>query len=377
MQKEARNMDDIRLFETDGDYLVLEAQDGQKYRLLVDDTVRSSVKKEQIAQLDSITITPREIQEEIRNGATIEELIQRSGATFEFIEKFAAPVIAELEHIVSSALSVRLTIAGDRYSDSTQIEFGEIIAGRLVTSGATGISWVAKKIEPNNWHVIANYILNSVPGSATWSFDPRRLTLSPESETAVTLSSQETLNSGPLPKLRPVDLAPAAPVAETVVMEDVIPFVRTSQEETPIAVAPNFEPVQESPAENFVSSTPAAFKRPENHVEEPLSATADLLEALRRKRTEREETSLEPHPETANIRVIDFEPTIHEVTTAEEISIAETAVEEPQVTSLNETSVIEPVVIDEPVSEPKPAAKKGRAAMPSWDEIVFGTKADD
>ena len=370
-------MDDIRLFETDGDYLVLEAQDGQKYRLLVDDTVRSSVKKEQIAQLDSINITPREIQEEIRNGATIDELIQRSGATFEFIEKFAAPVIAELEHIVSSALSVRLTIAGDRYSDSTQIEFGEIIAGRLVTSGATGISWVAKKIEPNNWHVIANYTLNSVPGSATWSFDPRRLTLSPESETAVTLSSQETLNSGPLPKLRPVDLAPAAPVAETVVMEDVIPFARASQEETPIAIAPNFEPVQESPAENFVSSTPAAFKRPENRVEEPLSATADLLEALRRKRTEREETNLEPHPETANIRVIDFEPTIVEVTTVEEVSVAEVAVEEPQVTSLNETSVIEPVVIDEPAAEPKPAAKKGRVAMPSWDEIVFGTKADD
>ena len=80
-------MDDIRLFETDGDYLVLEAQDGQKYRLLIDESVRSSVKKEPIALLDSISITPREIQEEIRNGATIQDLIDRSGASFDFIEE--------------------------------------------------------------------------------------------------------------------------------------------------------------------------------------------------------------------------------------------------------------------------------------------------
>jgi len=354
-------MDDIRLFETDGEYLVLEAQDGQKFRLLVDDTVRSSVKKESLPKLDSIEITPREIQEEIRNGASIQELIDRSGASFEYIEKFAAPVIAELNHIVSSALSVRLTIAGDRYNDSTQIEFGEIIAGRLVTSGATGISWVAKKVEPNSWKITANYQLNGVSGSATWSFDPRRLTLSPESETAVTLSSQESLSTGLIPKLRTVEQSRIdAPqqheaVAETVVMEDVISL--SARLETPLAQ-------EEVP----VPSTPAAFKRNNEssqmakNAEEPLSATADLLEALRRKRTEREETTLEPHPQTANIRVIDFEPP--QVVETKQIS-------EPE---LEVTAEVVQEVADEVENKP---AKKGRAAMPSWDEIVFGTKADD
>jgi hypothetical protein len=348
-------MDDIRLFETDGDFLVLEAQDGQKFRLLIDDAVRSSIKRDKIQQLDSITITPREIQEEIRNGSTIEQLIKESGASFEFIEKFAAPVIAELEHIVSSALSVRLTIAGDRYNDSTQIEFGEIISGRLVTSGATGISWKAKKIEPNNWHIIANYALNGTDGSATWAFDPRRLTLSPESETAVTLSSQETLNTSVIPKLRTVE----APTAnETVVMEDVIPIGRGAEFETPIAREP--EPPRPEP------STPAAFLKavsPEV-APEPLSATADLLEALRRKRTEREvpadsKVDLENQPSTSTLRVIDIDVPAQVADSPVENSISETA-EEISAT------------------EDKPAApKKGRAAMPSWDEIVFGTKTDE
>ena len=365
-------MDDIRLFETDGDFLVLEAQDGQKFRLLIDDTVRSSVKKEPIKQLDSITITPREIQEEIRNGATIDELIKASGATFEFIEKFAAPVIAELEHIVSSALSVRLTIAGDRYNDSTQVEFGEIIAGRLITSGATGISWVAKKIEPNSWHITANYSLNSVAGSATWSFDPRRLTLSPESETAVTLSSQETLSNTPIPKLRTVDLTNSNPAAQTMVMDDVIPIGRGAEFETPIATvyeearpepstpAAFLKPVADEPVEIPIATSEVPTAPVSSPAPEPLSATADLLEALRRKRTECEETNLPPAPDTNNIRVIDIEAPITE----------------PVNTSSAE--VVSQERIENPTTAPTtPAAKKGRAAMPSWDEIVFGTKSED
>lgn len=358
-------MDDIRLFETDGDFLVLEAQDGQKFRLLIDETVRSSVKREAKPALDDVSITPRAIQDEIRNGASIEDLMIQSGASFEFIEKFAAPVIAELNHVVSSALSVRLTIAGDRYNDSTQIEFGEIIGGRLVTSGATGISWLAKKIDVNNWHVIANYSLNGTVGSATWAFDPRRLTLSPESETAVTLSSQETISNTPIPKLRNVQLtdsvapveqntAPSDTLARTEVFDDVIPIGRGMQNETPISRA--FEEDRPEP------STPAAFLKNASDKEvstaEPLSATADLLEALRRKRTEREVTDLESHPETTQIRVVDIEVPREELP----------EVKEPEITS---------DAPEEPVAETSTTPKKGRAAMPSWDEIVFGTKTDD
>lgn len=359
-------MDDIRLFETDGDFLVLEAQDGQKFRLLIDETVRSSVKREAKPSLDDVSITPRAIQDEIRNGASIEDLMTQSGASFEFIEKFAAPVIAELNHVVSSALSVRLTIAGDRYNDSTQIEFGEIISGRLVTSGATGISWLAKKIDVNNWHVIANYTLNGTAGSATWAFDPRRLTLSPESETAVTLSSQETISNSPIPKLRNVQLtdsiapiedprAPAETLARTEVFDDVIPIGRGMQIETPIAR--EFEEERPEP------STPAAFiksdaNKSDIRAAEPLSATADLLEALRRKRTEREVTDLESHPETTQIRVVDIEVPKEEVP----------KLEQPQISS---------EAPEESAAETTATPKKGRAAMPSWDEIVFGTKTDD
>jgi hypothetical protein len=327
-----------------------------------------------VQKLDDVSITPREIQEEIRNGASITELMDKSGATFEFVEKFAAPVIAELSYVVSSALSVRLTIAGDRYSDSTQVEFGEIIGNRLISSGATGVSWSAKKIDTSMWHVIASYQIDGGKGLATWSFDPRRLTLSPENETAQTLSSQETLGSSLIPKLRPVE-SPAEPLlSETAIIETIRPRLET--EVVPFASRTEIEPEEIT---DF--STPAAFKKqPEpaskpkvSATSEPLSATADLLEALRRKRTERSEnspseTELEPHPDTSNIRVIDFEPTPIDLAPELPVQIEETLPREPEIE-------IEPDEVG--ASQTKPAAKKGRASMPSWDEIVFGTKAED
>lgn len=374
-------MDDIRLFDTDGDFLVLEAKGGQKYRLLIDETIRTSIRREPVQKLDEVSITPREIQEEIRNGASITELMDKSGATFEFVEKFAAPVIAELSYVVSSALSVRLTIAGDRYSDSIQVEFGEIIGNRLISSGATGVSWSAKKIDTSMWHVIANYQIGGGQGLATWSFDPRRLTLSPENETAQTLSSQETLGSTLIPKLRPVD-SPAEPLlSETSIIETIQP--RLDKEVVSFASRTEIE------SEEITDySTPAAFKKQPEPIlkpktvmaSEPLSATADLLEALRRKRTERSEntpgeTELEPHPDTSNIRVIDFEPTPVTVSPDSNVESA-TPVESSAI------STSEPEIEKEPEevsnsAQSKPTAKKGRASMPSWDEIVFGTKAED
>jgi hypothetical protein len=79
--------------------------------------------------------------------------------------------------------------------------------------------------------------------------------------------------------------------------------------------------------------------------ETPLSATADLLQALRIKRGERE-AAAEAAPQQR--------------TTAEPTAAPSIAAD---------TSDVD----DQPPVTPK----KGRAAMPSWDQIVFGTKTED
>ncbi|BDS49087.1 septation protein SepH [Rhodoluna sp. KAS3] len=329
-------MDDIRFIEAEGDFLVLESTDGQRFRLLADDQIRSALRREAAPKLDAVKMTPREIQDAVRDGEDIASLVERSGATFDFVEKFAAPVIAELAHIIDSALTVRLGIVVDR--DHTTVEFGEMISARIHNLGAATINWKAKRSDLGIWHLAAEYELPNGSSTAVWSFDPKRLALSPENENAINLTNNEAQKSSSAPA------AFANPILKIV--------DQPTSEVTEVLTATPVENVASLPAVESRASAADVVpelaagktKRPAMPAPaEPLSATADLLEALRRKRTERTETQ-----ETAAIQ----EPAVMEV-----------ADESAETQSISE-------------GEAAPV-KKGRASMPSWDEIVFGTKTDD
>lgn len=322
-------MKDIKFLGTDGDFLLLESSEGQRFRLLVDDLLRRSIKGDNQHRLDAPSISPREIQEEIRVGRTIADIIASSGATEEYIRKFAQPVLDELDHAVLNALTVRLEIAGDRFNEPTAREFGEIIKSRLAASGAGIERWSAMKAPEHGFYIYCQFELNGETKKATWSYDPKRLSLAPENEVAISLSSAERLTHT-APKLRPV--APA-PTGITENLADTIDLART------------------------LPTTSAPLVSVPDKVEEPaMSETADLLDALRKKRNLRESVEeLEPHPSTEGLRVVPLPVE----------DIADVAEIEPEPTPA-------PVTNDQPTSP-----KRGRASIPSWDEIVFGTKTDD
>ena len=109
---------------------------------------------------------------------------------------------------------------------------------------------------------------------------------------------------------------------------------------------------------------------------QPLQAesnqTADLLDALRRRRGEREPAAYSEaearQPVTSNIRVIDVP-----MPEAEEEFDAGFDDQPEQRENGMRSTLPQPGV--QPVAHSK--ARKGRTAMPSWDDIVFGARADD
>ncbi|MEN9715822.1 MAG: hypothetical protein RJA35_1289 [Actinomycetota bacterium] len=448
-------MADLRLESTDGEYLVLESPDGTTFRLLIDEALRKAVRRETVSANDSNLISPRDIQLEVRSGVTIEELAQKTGASLEYIEKFAAPVIDELAHVVSSALSVRITMAGDRYNETTQVEFGEVVANRLATNGIVQHSWAARKSDNHGWQLHCSYGDNR----ATWAFDPRKLLLSPENELAIQLSTQQSLTDGPIPRLRPVlDVAaqstPSAPAsnepvasgpvasepvsskpdaafeptfAQPVPPVSPISVVRAVEdidaadevvEEFDLSATVAIEMVTESASANqtrdlgetadFEGVVP--FGRVTTQPETPdaasapvdLTNTADLLDALRKRRIERERDahaattgsiSIVPEPaadfseslDDAPVNDFSFEPEAASVADEPEYDNFDSfdePVDEPVDESFAEDSsdsetgsvTTETTPID--VVEEKPK-KPGRSSMPSWDEIVFNTRHDE
>jgi hypothetical protein len=325
-------MKDIKFLGTDGDFLLLETPEGVRYRLLIDDSVRRASRGESSPQLDAPTLSPREIQEEIRVGRSIQDIIAASGAPEEYIRKFAQPVLDELNHAVLNALAVRLEIAGDRFNEPTVREFGEIIKSRLAASGAGIERWSALKAPDQGFFIYCEFELDGQTKKATWSYDPKRLALSPENDVAINLSSQDRLVAQ-APKLRPVA---STPTSITESLGETVDLVR---------LTPN-------------SSTPLNSQASDAD-ESVLSETADLLDALRKKRSERESVEhLDPHPSTEGLRVVELVP---------EQSHPD---EEPE--------AIEPEPAPAPVNtDSSSTQKRGRASIPSWDQIVFGTKTED
>jgi len=408
-------MVDLRLEGTDGEFLILETADGVTHRLLIDESLRRAVKRESVSEDDSQKISPREIQLEVRAGVTIEELAQQTGASLAYIEKFAAPVIDELAHIVASALAVRITMAGDRYSETTQVEFGEVIANRLASQGVVQPFWSSRKTENNGWQIHCRFGDNQ----ASWAFDPRKLLLSPENELAVQLGAAGTLGEAAVPKLRPVSMpvsapvaaapaetaTPAAPTASPVslvtppvftsvpspapvaIEEDATEVSTPSVSAVPTPLIPrSVEPV--SPIKPVIGSITEDLGRTaefdgvvpfgrESSEPAPASAdasdltnTADLLDALRKRRIERERDVISTN--TGSMAIIpDAESAdLANVVAEEDIS------QDPEDVFDSETPTAQ-IEVQAPAEEPEKPKARPRTSMPSWDEIVFNTRSDD
>ncbi|MEY4320096.1 MAG: hypothetical protein RLZZ471_37 [Actinomycetota bacterium] len=314
-------MDDLRINSTDGEHLILESQDGNKHRLLIDDSLRAAIRTPSLSSSKSIQLTPREIQAAIRSGSSVDDLISKSGDPRDYVEKFAQPVLDELTHVLATALGVRISVAGDRYNEVSQTEFGEIISARLAASGVQNISWSTHRDENHPWRIVVAYSLNGQKQNGVWSFDVKKLLLSPENDIAVTLSTQNQLTEAP--KLKPVEVV-TEPVAESSIIETAA-LPETQRLETVIPIGRASDRVLiEKPA-----SEPAK-----------IAESKDLLDALKKKREERA-------TQTVAIEVKEVE-----------------VVDSPENT-------------ETPAPAPAPIRRSGRPSIPSFDEIVQGTKSED
>jgi len=322
-------MEDLRLIESDEEYLFLESAAGEKFRLLIDDELRAATRKVLAIKTVTDAISPKEIQQQIRAGVSIAHLSSQTGLAIELLEKFAAPVLDEIAYVVASAQAIRLSIAGSRPNTTEHVEFGEVISGRLRASGASGGNWSAIKLEGSAWRVSIEFNLGNQSHTAAWVFEPRKLTLAPENDMAIRLSTEEVLASQPAVNLRV--LSAEEPVAEVPVAAVVAAIEHESLE-----------------------------KELDHQVEVETNATTDLLLAMRMKRDGRK---VEPAKKDTN---------------ESEVAQTQTTVNVEEAPQPNDDGALEESATALP-AEKKPATetKKARASMPSWDQIVFGSKADD
>ncbi|GAA1923052.1 septation protein SepH [Streptomyces sodiiphilus] len=161
----------------DGTRLVLKAADSTEYTLPIDERLRAAVRNDR-ARLGQIEIEvenhlrPRDIQARIRSGATAEEVAQFAGIPVDRVRRFEGPVLAERAFMAERARKTPVRRPGETAGP----QLGDAVTERLIARGADRdtVRWDSWRRDDGTWEVLLVYRVAGETHSASWMFDPPR-----------------------------------------------------------------------------------------------------------------------------------------------------------------------------------------------------------
>jgi len=341
-------MQELKVIGVENGSLLVATENGERYRVEVDETLQSRLRASMPDTGPTRRLAPREIQAQIRAGMTAEDVARVTGASLDYVRRFEGPVLAEREYVVESALNVPVHMAVETDPLASGATFGSVIRERLAEAGATGERWSSWKEQGGGWIVKLTFEVNEVDRDARWTFEPKKQSLSPLNQEAVTLSQQGELPPSLIPRLRAVPLDERDDGRF-----DSGAFAVEENSDGTIVEAVEFTQIE-------FGTRPAPAEEPSG-----THHTADLLEALRRRRGEREpldlddaEQGLAAHPSTGVVKLVDVP--------LDGLPESPVPASQPTAKASGSSGATGPL-----------GKRRGRASMPSWDEIVFGARTDD
>lgn len=210
----------------DGMSLIVATDSGDELAIKADDRLRAAVRgdRPRLGQLEiemETSLSPRDIQTRIRGGATLDEVARVAGIPMDRVERFAAPVLAERDHLAITAMAASVRRRGET---SGHRNLRITVTERLVAGGVDidAIDWDAYRLDDGHWTVTADYAVGEEAKHAEFVYDPRgRFSTAGNDEARRLLGEQSA--SGSSSDL-PNDSEP------TVDLSDELALVRATQE---------------------------------------------------------------------------------------------------------------------------------------------------
>ncbi|KIF77143.1 DNA-binding protein [Streptomyces sp. 150FB] len=273
----------------DGTRLVLKAADSTEYTLPIDERLRAAVRNDR-ARLGQIEIEveshlrPRDIQARIRAGASAEEVAQMAGIPVDRVRRFEGPVLAERAFMAERARKTAVRRPGENAGP----QLGEAVQERLTLRGAAKetVQWDSWRRDDGTWEVLLVYLVAGEPHSASWTYDPpRRLVQAVDDEaraligdTDDTVTTQEPSfpfvpRIARLPRDRPLDRSldrqmerPTAPEPDELSERDSLTSL--------LEAVPSFRGDMVVPERQSPPEPPSADPADEPEAEEPIAPAA-------------------------------------------------------------------------------------------------------
>lgn len=317
----------------DGSRLLLVDRAGSEFSLPVDAKLRAALRGEhaRLGQLEiemDSSLRPRDIQARIRAGETPERVAQAAQTTVEKIMAFAGPVLAERAHVASRAQRASVRRRGGDVGARTLGEALESLL-RPLNVAPDSVEWDAWRREDGKWHLTGDFTAEGRPGQAVFAFELPGNFVIAENDEARWLIGEDPMRPGDAPAAAakaPRRRLSAVPAEDELPLgDDAIELVReddageAATTEVPVVAAPVADlPAREAPSSRDVGFLDSVFARAEPTPESPV---------------------------------------------------------EPETAAPQETESVEETVDDDAHDAPRRRQvrkSRGRASVPSWDDIMFG-----
>jgi hypothetical protein len=138
----------------DGTHLILEDGRGVGYTVAVDEVLAAAVRRglhRSSTRQSASSLTPRDIQALIRQGVSVEEVASQTDLALDFVQRFAEPVMAEMDFVIQRARRLSVHSAGQ------QVPVEDLVdrASRRADVPTEELEWVCRKTDESAWRIEA------------------------------------------------------------------------------------------------------------------------------------------------------------------------------------------------------------------------------
>lgn len=171
----------------DGCHILLARTPGApaEFRLALDDRLRDLLRGRRPAD-GSSALSPRQIQAELRAGASLDDVAARAGVPVERLAPYAGPVLSELARVLEDALAARMS--RPRLGLSS-LPLGTAVLTRLAVADGAGPAprWSTRRDHDATWVVEMRHSGDLGAPVARWRWDRVARSLTPLDEAAADL----------------------------------------------------------------------------------------------------------------------------------------------------------------------------------------------
>lgn len=350
---------------SDGQSLVLTDARGERYAVPVTDELRAAVRRDR-SRLDVVAdqrrpLRPGEIQALLRSGLSSAEVAQEYSLDIAHVRRFEAPVLAEQNFALQRALEIR--VGGDPGGPA----LGDLVVDRLAARGVDpdSLAWTARRDPDAPWQICLTFVQGAAEHGAHWTMP------GPSSVEAVDQEAKwltETVAPAPVSAVftpLPASLTDTSRPNDLSAREALVDQLNAARGHASDAVVPLDE-------EDEDAESPS----PEDPVRDSISARIYSLAQARSRETtpSAQEAPATPAGGDAGGDVATDTP--GEVDVAGDRTPSGTAGDEPSSPADEGDRALpglESVIPTHPATEHRRGSR--RRSVPSWDEIVFGSKS--